>query len=149
MSKWIWWGLLENPGPEVSGATEIRRKRHRNRVGIRGLPTSRGNSNHLSQLMVFIYYFLLPCTCRGYIDILLQTFWKQDMLGQSFLSTWSKHKCCSPPRPSFVVCFKPSMASPKNPPRLQSWECQSWWFSISNISASAILFSRCPSLMLF
>ena len=72
---------------EACIATEIRRKRHRNRVGIRGLPPSRGNSNPLSQFMVFIYYFLLPCTCRGYIGILLQTDWKQDMLAQSFLST--------------------------------------------------------------
>ena len=82
-----WWGLLINPGPEVSSAAETRRKRHRNRVGIRGLLPSRGSSNPLSQLMVFIYYFLLLCMCRGYIGILLQIDWKQDMLALSFLTT--------------------------------------------------------------
>ena len=90
--------LLMRPAHQPSSSSQQchrNKKRHRNRVETGGLPPSRGNNNPLSQLMAFIYYFLLLCTYRGYIKLigtLLQTYWKQDMLGQSFLSTKSNHK---------------------------------------------------------
>ena len=59
-----WWDLLINPGGKVSGSAELRKKRQRNRVGIRELLPLRGNSNPLSQVMIFICYFLLPCMYR-------------------------------------------------------------------------------------